>query len=144
MKQTETCQLNLSGFELTIYGRQFSDSHDAWDGNWLNVYCKCQSVGRTAKASGSFLNVGEIADLQSKLARLSNSDLVSERVEIIEPTLDLVLSSTAAKQRLLKVILQPDGKMPTEIFEFNIDKNDLDLAIAQCQTSLRNYPMRGL
>lgn len=31
----------IGGFKLWVYGREFPESHDYWDGNWINVVVRC-------------------------------------------------------------------------------------------------------
>jgi hypothetical protein len=144
MNEPQSCHLKLAGFELTILGRQFPDSHDVWDGNWLNVVCRSQDARLKVKATGPFLNVDEIADLHSKLMQVSTREIDRLRVEIMEPTLNLSLSMAPEKQILLHVDLQPDGKKNSEHFEFSLNHGEIDVAIIQCQAILRAYPMRGV
>ena len=140
MTEQQICQLNLAGFEMTILGRQFPDSHDVWDGNWLNVVCKYQN----SEATGPFLSVGEIADFQSKLKQTKAGKIDYAEVEIMEPELSLALSNTADRQMLFKVQLLPDDKKQFEHCEFKINQNEIAAAIEQCQTILQAYPLRGI
>jgi hypothetical protein len=144
MSKPNSCHIKLAGFELTVLGRQFPNSHDVWDGNWLNVVCTCQDAPLKIKATGAFMTESEIEDLQSKLVEAKSKTIDRIRVEIIEPTLNLFLSSTPEKQILLQVDLQPDGKYQSEKFEFRLNHDEIDIAIAECQAVLRAYPRRGV
>jgi hypothetical protein len=144
MTDPQYCHLKLAGFELTVLGRQFPDSHDVWDGNWLNVVCNCQDARLKLKATGPFLTVGEIMDLLDKLKQANEGEISFARVEIIEPELNLFLSVTSDKQVLLQADLQPEDKRQSERFEFKLNQAEILAAIEQCQIILQTYPMRGI
>jgi hypothetical protein len=142
MTKPQSSRIKLAGFELTILGRQFPDSHDVWDGNWLHVVCTCRDAILNVEASGPFLNVGEILDLQSKLEQASSGEIDQDRVEIMEPNLGLSLSKAPGRKITLHVALQPDGKNQSERFEFTLSQSELEHAIEQCRVVLLNFPMR--
>jgi hypothetical protein len=144
MTDPQYCHLKLAGFELIVLGRQFPDSHDVWDGNWLNVVCNCQDARLKLKATGPFLTVGEIMDLLDKLKQANEGEISFARVEIIEPELNLFLSVTSDKQILLQADLQPEGKRQSVRFEFKLNQAEIQAAIEQCQIILQTYPMRGI
>ena len=57
MKEAATDQLGapairLAGFQLWVHGRQFPDSQDCWDGNWLNVTAHCDAAKGSVWALG--------------------------------------------------------------------------------------------
>jgi len=41
---------------LWVYGRQFPDATDAWDGNWLRITARRNERGATVEASGAILD----------------------------------------------------------------------------------------
>ena len=138
MTDQQYCHLKLAGFELTVLGRQFPDSHDVWDGNWLNFVCNCQDSRLKIKVTGPFLTVGEIMDLHGKLKQANGGEISFARVEIIEPELNLFLSITSENKILLQVDLQPDGKRQSERCEFKLNQTEISAAIEQCQIILGN------
>ena len=72
--------LALAGFRLSVLGREFHDSHDTWDGNWLQVEAECTADGATARLTGPFVRVDEIVRLASAFEALS--DLSSRKQEV--------------------------------------------------------------
>src|SRR5262245_58281939 len=44
--------LKLGGFSLWVFGRQFPDANDYWDGNWLNVRARVEAPGALVEAPG--------------------------------------------------------------------------------------------
>ena len=41
----------FAGFRLWVFGRQFPDSKDYWDGNWIVVKAECDSILSKTQAS---------------------------------------------------------------------------------------------
>jgi hypothetical protein len=58
--------LKVAGFQLWIHGRQFPDSTDYYDGNWLRVTAHCGSSGASVWVQGAMLMV---TDIQSSWGR---------------------------------------------------------------------------
>jgi hypothetical protein len=142
MNKSAHCELKLAGLKLSVLRREFPDSHDIWDGNWLNVIGECKTLELNVKASGPFLSVAEFADLLEKLKQVDASANGRARVQIMEPTLDLTFRASNEGQIILQVSLQADGHRQSTQCEFQLEKNIIDLAIVQCQAILQAYPMR--
>jgi len=68
--QLGTPAVRLAGFELWVHGRQFPDSQDYWDGNWLNVTAHCGAAGGSVWASGAILDTVSIRRFHDGLAGL--------------------------------------------------------------------------
>ena len=43
----------LGGFSLWVFGQQFPNAADFWDGNWLNVRARVDAPGLGAGSTGS-------------------------------------------------------------------------------------------
>lgn len=44
--------MKIAGLAIWIHGRQFPDSKDYWDVNWLNVTVRCGAQGASVKVCG--------------------------------------------------------------------------------------------
>jgi hypothetical protein len=53
--------LKVVGFQIWIHGRQFPDSQDYWDANWLNVTAHCGANGASVWVSGAIVMVSDLA-----------------------------------------------------------------------------------
>src|SRR4051812_47495188 len=52
--------LKVSGFELWVHGRQYPDSTDKFDGNWLRATAHSSSFGASVFVSGAILMVNDL------------------------------------------------------------------------------------
>ena len=59
--------LKLGTFVLWVHGRQYPDSEDAWDGNWLNVTAHCGASGSRVVVSGAVLDTASLARWRTAL-----------------------------------------------------------------------------
>jgi hypothetical protein len=53
-----------------VHGRQFPDSLDFWDGNWLNITARCEAPSAEVSASGAILHLSELQDWYTASERL--------------------------------------------------------------------------
>jgi hypothetical protein len=70
--------LKMHQFKLWIHGRQFPESTDFWDGNWLNISAYCGESGASVYTNGAIVHLSEIEkwlnlcqDLNQKLRVVS-------------------------------------------------------------------------
>jgi len=52
--------LQVGGLQLWIHARQFPDSEDYWDGNWLMVTVRCCASGAEVWVKGPILHLSEL------------------------------------------------------------------------------------
>ncbi|HEY4193480.1 MAG TPA: hypothetical protein VGM46_12610, partial [Mesorhizobium sp.] len=52
-------------FRLWVIGRQFPNSDDYWDGNWLNVRAEVRANGAIIEVIGAILHLSELASFAS-------------------------------------------------------------------------------
>ncbi|MFM7150996.1 MAG: hypothetical protein ACKO23_14240, partial [Gemmataceae bacterium] len=52
----------LAGLQLWVHGREFPDSHEPWDGNWLQISVLCEAPGCRVWTSGPLLMDSDLAD----------------------------------------------------------------------------------
>ena len=55
----------IGRLKIWITGRQFSDSSDFWDGNWLNIIANCSDQGAAVSIQGAFIRIDEIEILRN-------------------------------------------------------------------------------
>jgi hypothetical protein len=58
--QLGTADLKVAGFQLWVHGRQFPDSTDCDDGNWLRVMAHVGAAGASVWVSEAILMVTEL------------------------------------------------------------------------------------
>jgi hypothetical protein len=77
--------LKIAGLRIWVHGRQFPDSKDYWDGNWLRVTAHCASESAHVRVHGAIIHLGEIEGLKSGCEVLSQTLAGSAVLDCIEP-----------------------------------------------------------
>lgn len=137
--------LSVAGFQLWVHGRQFPESEDYYDGNWLRVTAHCGASGASVWAQGAILTVTDIAGFGDKCAAMLGGTAVSAALEPFEPELKLLIEATDGRGHFrAQVEITPDHLMQSHRFAFEIDQSFLPIIIRQCSTIVHEYPIRGL
>lgn len=135
--------LEVSGLEIWIHGRQFPDSKDYWDANWLNVTAHCGSNNASVWTTGNFIHLSEIAHLIKGVESLYKELKGKAELPCVEPELSLTLEAKSAGQIEMVVNITPDHLHQTHRFIFDIDQTYLSKLISDCRGILRKYPIQG-
>src|SRR5580698_7501121 len=143
LRDLGTPDLKLEGLQIWVHGRQFPDSHDYWDGNWLRVTVHCGGNGASVFTSGSIIGLPELDGLRSEAEELSRNLRGEAKLECIEPFLHASLKSGSHGHITMEVSITPDHMTQRHWFQFEIDQTYLGPLIRQCQSILEAYPIRG-
>ena len=128
--------LKLAGFQLWIHGRQFPESRDHWDGNWLNVTSHCGAAGASIWASGAIITTMDIEKFSAECERLYKGLAAEATIDPVEPNLHLSLRTTDSLGhiRMLVEITQDHMSQKHEL-SFEIDQSYLPEVISQCRAA---------
>ena len=141
--QLGTPAVRLAGFELWVHGRQFPDSQDYWDGNWLNVTAHCGAAGGSVWASGAILDTVSIRRFHDGLAGLHRTLSGEAVLGSHEPNLMVRVDAADRTGHLrVRVEITPDHLTQSHRFEFAIDQTYLPPVIAQCASVMEAFPIR--
>src|SRR5262245_35740174 len=126
--------VKIGGLAIWVHGRQFPDSEDFYDGNWLRVTAHCGASGASVWVTGAILMVNELqrwADESESVYR----DLAGESVlSSYEPDLKATITSIDSTGHLvLRVEITPDHMTQRHQFDFELDQSFLPLLISQCR-----------
>jgi hypothetical protein len=135
--------LELSGLQIWIHGRQFPDSADYWDGNWVNVTTHCGAQDASVWTSGPIIHLSEIAHLLQGAREMNTSLKGTATLPCMEPELAVELRADGLGHIEMIVEITPDNLSQEHKFTFEIDQTYLPSLISSCQTILRNYPIKG-
>jgi hypothetical protein len=136
--------LRIAGLRLWVHGRQFPDSHDICDGNWLNVTAECRGAGSRVEVEGSIVNLEEIAALLVGCEHLQSSLSGEASLGCIEPNMSVELKMADRLGHLaVKIRLTADHMNESHEFQDEIDQSYLPSIIAACCHILEKYPVRG-
>ena len=136
--------LTVAGFKLWIQGRQFPDSTDYSDGNWLLVSARCEAPGAIVRAQGALLMVTDIAEFGDQCKAMHEGDTKSAKLDPLEPELSLSLEGVDLAGHITATVeITADHLSQYHKMEFEIDQSYLPDIVSQCATILREYPIRG-
>lgn len=119
--------LKLEGLQIWIHGRQFPDSGDYWDGNWLRVTASCGGNGASVFATGSIIHLSELDRWLVETEELLKNLDGDAKLACMEPALSIT----------------PDHMTQRHWFQFEIDQSYLPPFVKQCQSILQAYQIKG-
>jgi hypothetical protein len=136
--------LKVAGLQLWIHGRQFPDSNDYDDGNWLRVTAHVGAAGASVWASGAILMVTDLVQLGQELEALARGDTQRAVLEPLEPELSVEFVQVDTLGHFtMRVQITPDHLTQEHRFEFEIDQTFLPGIVRDCRAIARSYPVRG-
>jgi len=136
--------IRLAAFQLWVHGRQFPDAQDKWDGNWLNVTAHCGQSGASVWATGAILDTVGLLRFRDELERLHQTLSGEAVLESHEPNVRVrVASSDGGGHLHVRAEITPDHLAQGHWFEFEIDQSYLPATVAQLESVLMEFPVKG-
>ncbi len=136
--------LRVAGFQLWVHGRQFPESEDYDDGNWLRVTAHCGASGASVWAQGAILTVMDIDGFGDASSAIHRGDSKSAVLDPLEPELKVSLEAADRFGHVRALVeITPDHLVQSHRFEFEVDQSYLPEIIRQCSEIVQEYSMRG-
>ncbi len=135
--------IKLIGLEIWILGRQFPDSNDYWDGNWVNVIAHCNAHGSRVEVSGSIIHLSEIHYWHQSLETLYETLEGSACLDCMEPELNILIKVQSLGKMEMQVKITPDHLNQKHLFIFELNQSFLPDLIKSCKKIMQNYPLTG-
>ena len=136
--------VKLEAFQVWVHSRQFPESHDEWDGNWLNVTAHCGRGGADVWVTGAVLDTVAFLRFRDELHRLHASLTGEAELASIEPYVQVrVVAKDGTGHLTVRVELTPDNITQSHWFEFEIDQSYLPATVAQLEEVVARFPFRG-
>ncbi len=136
--------IEIASLRIWVHGRQFEDSQDYWDANWLRVTAHCAQGGGSTLVHGSILHVGELASFASECEALHGSFQGKAELSCMEPNLGVELSASDSRGTIeAEVRLTPDHLAQEHTFRFSIDQSYLPGISRGLRGVLARFPLRG-
>jgi hypothetical protein len=79
--------LKVGGRQLWVHGYQFPESNDSDDGNWLRITAHCGHLGASVWASGSIIQVTDLARWAKQCDALVRGRTDAAELSPLEPEL---------------------------------------------------------
>ena len=135
--------LKLGGFSLWVFGRQFPNSTDYWDGNWLNVRAVVTTPGAFVEIQRPCVRTSDLASFTRELDNL-NSTLVGEaKLCCVEPWLKVTIDGKILGHLGVKINITPDHMTQSHEFEFDLDQTYIGPFLSGCHNVLSRWPVLG-
>lgn len=135
--------MQLGSLAIWVRGRQFSDSEDFSDGNWLSVLIQVDAAYTVVQAEGPILRADELSDLVEGCRRMYGALAGEVVLDAMEPNLRLKLAINARGQLDVGVDLTGDHLAQSHHFDFALDQSYLPAFIEGGEDVLRRFPVRG-
>ena len=136
--------LEVAGLELWVHGREFPESEDFYDGNWLRATAHCEAAGASVWAEGAILMVTDIAGFGEQCAAMLSGSARSATLAPLEPHLKVALETADRLGHVrAQVEITPDHLAQAHRFEFAVDQSYLPGIIQRCSAIVQEYPIRG-
>lgn len=136
-------QLEVASFQLWLHGREFPDSDDSWDGNFLRVTVHCSGAGGSASATGPILDTVSVYRFREQLATLQATLQGEAVLDSVEPNVVVRLRASDGLGHIaLRVEITADHLSEGHWFEFELDQSYLPGVLRQCDAILAEYPVR--
>ena len=136
--------VRLAALRLWIHGRQFPEAQDQWDGNWLDVTVHCGHAGASVWATGAILETSDLVRFRDELKKLYQTLSGEAVLESHEPNVRVrVAASDGAGHLAVRAEITPDNLAQGHWFEFEIDQSYLPTTVAQLESALTEFPVKG-
>lgn len=133
----------IGGFALWISGRQFPESDEYWDGNWLDVIARCSSNSSMVQAAGAFVHLSELHDFLEGCKEIYDTLSGVAKLECMEPNLGLKIEMEKTGHLQLTVSITPDNLTEDHSFLFALDQSHLPPLIKSLEKIFDLYPIQN-
>ena len=135
--------LRLGGLSIWVAGRQFPDSSDYWDGNWLVIQARMDAPGATVRCEGPILMTSDVERFRNELAAASETLAGEATLAGLEPELAVKVKVQRLGQVALEVEITPEHLTQHHRFTVDLDQSYLPAVITSCEAVLERFPVRG-
>jgi hypothetical protein len=136
--------LQIADLQIWIQGRQFPDSSDYWDGNWLYCTLHCGSPDSDVwLRKDPFIHVPELQRFYRSLTDFLHSKSGTARLETMEDNLTLTLEAANSQDIRMDVFITPNAPVEDHHYALNVSHEQVEELLRQLNDILRHYPIKG-
>lgn len=135
--------LKLAGLSIWARAREFEQSDDYWDGNFLYIQARAEASGSYVETSGPWVRNDELASFADQLDIVMRDLRGSAELRCLEPMLAAKVEFGKRGDVTATVEITPDPVSQSHWFEFSIDQSYLTETLASCRRLLKRFPVRG-
>ncbi|GMU80424.1 MAG: hypothetical protein AMXMBFR47_02950 [Planctomycetota bacterium] len=140
-RQPGPADVRVAGLSIWVFGRQFEDLHDFWDGNWLEVLARCEAESACVQARGAIIHAPELYRWLEEARRCHESLNGTAELVCLEPHVNARLSLEQGRGELI-VDITPDLLNQQHRFTFAIDQSYLPALISGLEGIAARFPIR--
>lgn len=129
------------GFSLWIDQRQFPDTTDFWDSNWLLIRARMEASGARIDCGGPILMTADIRHFRDKLAAMIDTLRGEAILKGLEPELDLELRINKRGHVEATIEITPDHLNQHHRFTIETDQTYLPDLLRSCDAILERFPV---
>jgi hypothetical protein len=144
LEQIGPPDLKLGPLAIWVHGRQFEDSRDFGDGNWLRVTVHCGAQGAEVTISGTFIRVTELLAWANEFQALLDRTSRTAELPTLEPNLSVEMKLDDLGHVETNVEISPDHLTQQHTFVFELDQSYLPSLIAAINSIATRFPERGV
>lgn len=126
---------------LWVHGREFPNSTDYWDGNWLVITALVQADGARVEARGPLIRSDELRVFTNALRTLRADLRGKAELACLEPGLHVVMEGDGLGHIAVRIEITPDQMTQSHSFDFDSDQTFLLPLISACEAVLERYPV---
>ena len=139
VKDLREPDLSFSGFKVWIFGRQFPESSDSFDANWLVAAAYCESIGSQTFVQGPIIHLSEIHQWLADLKKLHSIVQGEAALHCMEPYLKANVVLDKLGNGELIVDITPDHLKEKHEFRFEVDQSYLPAVISDLKDIIDKY-----
>ncbi|MFN0206892.1 MAG: hypothetical protein ACKVS6_11360 [Planctomycetota bacterium] len=135
--------LQLGDLRIWVHSRQFPESVEYWDANWLNVTALNESTNSHVYTTGAILHGGEFATFRAETEQLYSTLSGAAKLGGIEPWLSVTMKGNGRGAIELEVCITTDDLAEKHTYMKRLDQTHLPPVVRACQNILAKYPIFG-
>jgi hypothetical protein len=135
--------LKIAGLSVWAISREFPQSDDYLDGNWLNIHARVEAPGARVDVSGPWLRIDEIMSFRRELAVVNRDLKGTAELACIEPILSVKLTCGSLGHVEVTVEISPEHLTQSHRFVFALDQTYLGPVISACNRLVGKFPLKG-
>jgi hypothetical protein len=135
--------LKFEGLSIWALAREFPNSEDYWDGNWITIHALVEAPGARVDVQGPWLRSDEVERFLIQLEALNRELKGVAELACVEPTLSVKVTCDLLGHVETVVEITPDQLVQSHRFSFSSDQTYLASAMKGCRGILTKYPVKN-